>query len=256
MCLAENQTTGLYLKRGGKVYNVDSFQSKIEPLVVRQNLLVLHGFFGCDCTSSFYYHPSYKALTKNWDHLSRDLAVFRDRKSTIPDIHAAGIRLVAAMYGCDPDLNGERVQIFMDLCNDRRRKGKVSLDRLPPTANAVGLHSQRSYLQIQEWKGKSLRHKSYGWKKVDGLLEPIPMDQEPAPPFLMEVKKCGCTSGCRNRICRCVVEGLACNEKCSCGETCKNPKNSEFNDDGDDEVFDEAFDEAHSDSESTDEECD
>ena len=61
------------------------------------------------------------------------------------------------------------------------------------------------------------------------------MGQEPAPSFLMEVKKCGCTSGCRNRICRCVADGLA----CSCGgtcETCENPKNSENNDDADDEV--------------------
>ena len=250
MCLAESQTTGLYLKRGGKLYNVESFQFKIEPSVVRQNLLVLHGFFGCDCTSAFFYHPSYTALTKNWDHFSRDLAVFRDKKATIPDIHTAGIRLVAAMYGCDTDLNGERAQIFMDLCNDKKRKRKVTLDRLPPTADAVGLHAQRSYLQIQEWSGNSLRPESYGWKKVDGILEPIPMGQEPAPPFLMEVKKCGCTSGCRNRICRCVADGLACTDKCSCGETCENPKNSENNDDADDEVFDDAL------SESSDEERD
>ena len=29
---------------------------------------------------------------------------------------------------------------------------------------------------------------------VDGILEPIPMGQETAPHFLMEVKKCGCKS--------------------------------------------------------------
>ena len=156
---------------------------------------------------------------------SRDLAVFRDKKATIPDIHAAGIRLVAAMYGCDTDLNGERAEIFMALCNDIKRRRKVTLDRLPPTADAVGLHAQRSYLQIQEWSGTSLRPELYGWKKVDGILEPIPMSQEPASPFLMEVKKCGCTSGCRNRICRCVADGLACTDKCSCGETYENPKN-------------------------------
>ena len=96
----------------------------------------------------------------------------------------------------------------------------------------------------------------YGWKKVDGIFEPIPMGQDPAPPFLMEMKKCGCTSGCRNRICKCVVEGLACTDKCSCGKTCENPNNTVNSDDADD-VFDDAddvFDGAHS--ESTDEECD
>ena len=81
-------------------------------------------------------------------------------------------------------------------------------------------------------------------------MEPIAIAQEPAPPFLLEVKKCGCTSGCRNRICRCVAEVLACNDKCSCGETCENPKNSENGDDADDGVFDDAH------SESTDEEYD
>ena len=153
MCLAEYQTTGLYLKRRGKLYNIESFRSKIESSVGRLNLLVLHGFFGCDCTSAFFHHPSYNALKKNWDHFSRDLEVFRNEKSIIPDIHTAGIRLVAVMYGCNTDLKGERVQIFRQLCNDMKRKRKVTLDRLPPTADAVGLHAQRVvYLQIQEWK--------------------------------------------------------------------------------------------------------
>ena len=70
------------------------------------------------------------------------------------------------------------------------------------------------------------------------------MSQEPAPPFLMEVKKCGCTSGCRNRICRCVADGLACTDKCRCGETCENPKNC---DDADDEVFDDVHSESSDD---------
>ena len=64
--LAQSDTTGLYLKRGRKLYNIESFQLKIEPSVVKQNSLVPHGFFGCDYTSAFFYHPlSYTALTEN-----------------------------------------------------------------------------------------------------------------------------------------------------------------------------------------------
>ena len=54
------------------------------------------------------------------------------------------------MYGCDTKLNGERAQIFMDLCNDKKTKRIVNLDRLPPTVDAVGLYDQRPYLKIQD----------------------------------------------------------------------------------------------------------
>ena len=35
MCLAESQTSNLFLERGGKVYNVEQFRSRIEPPLVR-----------------------------------------------------------------------------------------------------------------------------------------------------------------------------------------------------------------------------
>ena len=44
--------------------------------------------------------------------------------------------------------------------------------------------------------GTFLNPESFGWHMEDGILEPIPMRQEPAPHFLMEVtvKKFGCKS--------------------------------------------------------------
>ena len=41
MCLAEFQTSGLFLKRGGKVYTIEQFRSRIEPPLVRQNLVCI-----------------------------------------------------------------------------------------------------------------------------------------------------------------------------------------------------------------------
>ena len=133
--------------------------------MVTQNFFVLHGFFGCNCTSALFYHPSYTALTMNWDQFPGDSTVFRDEKAKISDMEAAGTRLVATMYGCDTNLNGEISQIFMDLCNDNKWKRKVTPVRLPRTADAVGLHAQKYCLQIQECNGKSLRLESCGWKK-------------------------------------------------------------------------------------------
>ena len=97
MCFAESQTSGLFLERGGKVYNVEQFRSKIEPSLIRQNLVV----FGCDTTSGFFAHPSHNALIMQWDHLARELEIFRDSNATISDVHDAGLKLVAALYGCE-----------------------------------------------------------------------------------------------------------------------------------------------------------
>ena len=62
MCLAESQTSGLFLERGRKVYTIEQFRSRIEPPLVRQNLVVFHAFFVCDTTSGFFAHQSYNAL--------------------------------------------------------------------------------------------------------------------------------------------------------------------------------------------------
>ena len=34
-----------------------------------------------------------------------------------PDVHEAGLKLMAALHGCDTDLNQERVTLFIDLIN-------------------------------------------------------------------------------------------------------------------------------------------
>ena len=190
-------------------------------------------------------HSSISHLTHLW---RRNGTIFQEiwqssdiKKAKVSDIEAAAIRLKAVIYCCETNLNWDGPQIFMNLCNDKKRRRKIILDRLPPTADAVELYVQRSYLQIQEWNAKSLRLESYGWKKVDGVLEPISMGQKHAPRFLMEVKKCGCTSGCKSWICRCVTDGLACNDKCSCGNTYENPKNSENNDVVEEKVCDDSY---------------
>ena len=177
MCLAESQISGLFLERGGKMYTIEQFRSRIEPPLVRQNLVVFHAFFGCDTTSGFFAHPSYNALKMQWDHLAEELEIFRDSRVITNDIHEAvaaanDIQLVAALYGCDTDLNQERVRLFRDRCNDRNKKRMITLERLPPTFDAVKLHAERAYLQIQEWQDNSLDPESFGWKMVEGFWNP------------------------------------------------------------------------------------
>ena len=108
--------------------------------MVRQNLVVFHAFFGCDTTSGFFAHPSYKALKMQWDHLAEELEIFRDSRVTTSDIHEAGVKLVAALYGCDTDLNQERVRLFRDRCNAGiKRACKVTRgEGLPANTGVAG----------------------------------------------------------------------------------------------------------------------
>ena len=126
-----------------------------------------------------------------WEHIARKLAVFRDSNATLNEVHDAGVKLISVMYRCDVNLNLERARMFKERCNDKARKKKINLERLPPTTDAAQLHAERAYLQVQDWNGNSLNPESLRWHMVDGILEPIPMRQEPAPHFFVKVKKCG-----------------------------------------------------------------
>ena len=103
---------------------------------------------------------------------------------------------------------------------------KLFLENLYPRSivDAIKLHAERAYLQIQEWQDNSLDPESFGWKLVEGVLEPVPMRQAPAPPFLLDVKKCGCSTSCEGGRCGCLGNGLPFTNKCTCID-CKNPKN-------------------------------
>lgn len=88
-------------------------------------------------TSEFVTHPFYRPLTMSWDHLVTELTVFKNRNSTIRDIHGAGIKLVSA----SEDLKLERVRLFKERCNSKTRKKQISLGILPPTVDTEKLHS-------------------------------------------------------------------------------------------------------------------
>ena len=98
--------------------------------------------------------------------------------ATKDDIHDAGVKLVLTMY--ERDIN----HYFPAHCR----------------VDAVELHSERAYHQIQDCQSNSLDPDLFGCKMVDELLETFPMNKEPVPPFLMEVTTCKCTKGCRSWI--------------------------------------------------------
>ena len=144
MCLAATDTRRLFLKTGSNLYNIEEVQSKIEHSLIRDNVLVLHGLFGSDCTSAFVGHPSYNSLSMKWEHLAKKLAVFGDSSTTLNEVHDAGVKLLSAMNRCDVNLNLERARMFKERCNDKARKKKINIEPLPPTTYAAQLHAERA----------------------------------------------------------------------------------------------------------------
>ena len=91
-----------------------------------------------------------------------------------------------------------------------------------PSEDSVYLHLDRAYLQIQDWQGNALEPTDYGWEIKNGLLEPIPMQQDPAPVCLMEVTLCKCkaTKSISGR-CSCYRSSVTCSIVSGC-QNCEN----------------------------------
>ena len=73
------------------------------------------------------------------------------------------------------------------------------------------------YYQIAEWKGDitHLEPTEWGWKLVNGKLQPITTHLPPGPDELLQFVKCGCKTGCSTQRCSCVKHGLDCTSTCS-----------------------------------------
>ena len=132
-----------------------------------------------------------------WASLGREMDVFKVPGSTHEQIHEAGLKIVAAYYSTDQNcvskkLNEAREIQFHMKCSSKSPKRGVNLASLVSSEDSVCLHLDRAYFQIQDWQGNALEPTDYGWEIKDGLLEPIPMQQDPAPVCLMEVTQCKC----------------------------------------------------------------
>ena len=109
-----------------------------------------------------------------WASLWREMDVFKDPGSTHEQIHEAGLKIVAAHFSTDQNCVSEKLNEAREI---QFHKKWVELNGVPT---------------------------DYGWEIKDGLLEPIPMQQDPAPVCLMEVAQCKCkATKCTSGRCSC-----------------------------------------------------
>lgn len=117
-------------------------------------------------------------------------------------------------------------------------------ENLPPTRAAFLQHILRVNFVCK-------RDKSYteyspqlpvitenGWTSISGTLFPVMCEELPAPKAVLELTKCGCTTGCIRRSCGCLKNTLPCTPLCKC-EDCENqtrlPSVRDVNDDEDEQ---------------------
>lgn len=153
------------------------------------------------------------------------LAKVGDEFPLSADAHQGCEKYVCHLYGhpeCD-EINNARYKVFC--------ARSPTPPQLPPCADALTQHLKRANFQAYVWKqalvaqpvlpspsehGWSLDHSSVSitW----GLLPP-------APPELMKIIRCSCTTGCSSRRCSCVQSSISCTGACQCNN-CANPHNA------------------------------
>ena len=109
------------------------------------------------------------------------------------------------------------------------RKGR-HIEGIPPTADALRLHTKRCAYQAGHCWGKALvpSHplscpSERGWvRSASQVWEPLFMTLPEASQSCQELLKCGCKSdkGCTRR-CKCVRSELQCTALCNCSGLCE-----------------------------------
>jgi len=203
------------------IFNRNSFKH----VNLRQYILFIHAFTGCDTTSSFFNHGKNKIIKilNNDARIFNLLHVFYSEASSKNDIAINGIKIIQRLYSNEETttLSNLRYNMFRSLSF----KNKNNLQLLPPTEGAAKQHCFRCYLQIQAWLSRSINPTELGWKITkNNCLEPVMTDDKLFPPEVIENISCRCKTGCTRKTCTCRKYGLLCTTFCNycCGENCSN----------------------------------
>ena len=190
-----------------------------------QALPFFHAFTGSDTTSSFKgigKKKAYEALKafKSADSTLAEMS-FQAFQNLQEDDEKFGIiqRLVVLMYSKTSILtkvNDLRVEMYF------QRSQNIEL--IPPTSNALLMHTKRAIYQSSVWS-KCLQSQQnrpspleFGWKLADNpsmKYEPFWMTQKEASKECREFVKCSCKSEICTR-CKCKAAMLKCTLLCSC----------------------------------------
>ena len=195
---------------------------QMEPDTLKR-LPGFHAVTGSDTTSYISGHSKKSCwkVFKEHHHLLRGLGdspALCDQ--TIQDVEAFFCKIYSASDAAS--INEVRASMFV--------KGHT-IERLPPTRDALLFHIKRSHYQTLVWRQAHLQHpvlpppETMGWKVTDESLVPELASLPPVPDACEELLSCACTTGCRTARCKCRRSHYSCVASCKCrkdSDTCNN----------------------------------
>ena len=185
---------------------------------MRDFLLFLHAFTGCDSVSSIYRKGKIEPFRKLGDdkHLREKLRVFNNPQASADAVADAGEAFFLSLYEPKGSVNVDilRHQLYVKTIAKQPVHAQFNLAVLPPTSAAAREHSLRAFYQVQQWRGVNLNPLCWGWKIVNGYLRPIPTSNIAAPEQLLHLVSCSCTDDCQ-RSCECRKSTLSCSTMCA-----------------------------------------
>ena len=201
----QTSTHILMKKADGRIIDINSTATKFGQK--SRLLLAVHASSGCDAVSYLVGKGKLSAVSVMMKH-DIGLEVLGEMDANMDDVITAGHKFLSLLYKekqCNISMNQLRHTIFT------KRKDTPKIKSLPPTDPAADAHINRAHLQTILWKAADqsappdVDITNYGWEMVDGVPSPQTGVSEFAPPELMKVVACGCSSqtACSRSTCSC-----------------------------------------------------
>lgn len=219
--------------------------------------MAAHGLTGCDTVAKL--HGIGKGTVVNKLKEGYTFHHLGNLDSTVKDIVEEATKFIGACYGSKTkdDLSEIRVETWSKKMGKKNITAAPELKSLPPTSEAFKENVLRAHIQVAVWKSAreqdppSLDPTKYGWSREETTktLTPrtLPPDVALAPPEVLEMLRCGCSSDepCSSLRCGCHSGKLPCTFFCACrGDPalCNNPYTKEKAADTEDESGDDTND--------------
>ena len=178
------------------------------------SLIPFHVISGCDATSYIAGHTK-KKIWKIYQSHNNLLQGLGDGLLVTEEMLSSVEQFVCRVYGQEHtnSIDESRKILFPKTSNS---------ESLPPTANALHLHTKRAHYQSYIWKNAHNADPELpvvtemGWKRESGNLVPVLTTTELIPKNALECASCNCRTRCQTMRCKCRRLQLACISMCGC----------------------------------------
>ena len=186
-------------------------------------LPVFHAFSGCDTTSAFNGKGK-KSLWQAWqayDDATETFAYLAKHPFMLLDADSDNFqkleRLTVILYDKWSPLFSVNETCKLLFCHENR-----SMEKLPPTQDALLQHARRAVYQAGIWTSSTNTQQAlpsprdYGWMKEPGTSTWVPvwMTIPEVSRACRELIKCCCKGACTT--CKCTKANLPCSPLCKC----------------------------------------